>query len=265
MAGNERRVGTGDLLDEIDRVQHAFDRSAVGLIGKRVAEISIEVLDVDHVGVAEAHDGVSRGVRRHHRNEVHGFPVHVERDGGLTWRGRVVAVRRHRNAGGFRGRCRLAVGAQRRTHQLVPQVLLREEQRSLVDEEGVGSSVVRVHMRVDEHSNGRAGERPDRLQCLVGHLPVFGIHQQDAIRSEERHGPAAGCIGMRRIEAFRAVEHEEVRRHLGRHQDLNLVPRRLVSVGKRVRTLAWRDDLDGIGRLLRPHHRGNSRNRRRTQ
>jgi hypothetical protein len=72
------------VSDQVDRIEHALHRSAVGLIGERIAEVAVEVLDVDHVGLAEADDRVAGGVRRHHRDEVDGFAVHVERDGRLA-------------------------------------------------------------------------------------------------------------------------------------------------------------------------------------
>ena len=89
MTGDERRIRVRQLLEQIDRFEHAVDRSAVGLIGERIAEVPVEVLDVDHVGLAETDDGVARGVGGHHRDEVHGLAVHVESDGWLAraWRG----------------------------------------------------------------------------------------------------------------------------------------------------------------------------------
>ena len=42
-----------------DRFQHAFDRTAVGLIREGVAEVAVEILDIDHVRLAKAHDGVA--------------------------------------------------------------------------------------------------------------------------------------------------------------------------------------------------------------
>ena len=71
-----------------------------------------------------------------------------------------------------------------------------------------------------------------------------GIHHQHAVRSEERHGSAAGRIGVGRIEALRPMQHEEIRRHLLRHHDFDLVPRRLVASRKRERAFAWRDSRD---------------------
>ena len=265
MTRDERRVGGGHLFDEVNRIEHALDRSAIGLIGEGIAEIAVEVFDIDHIGLAEPHDGVAGGVRRHHRDQVHSFAVHVEGHGGLGRRGGVVAINPHRNAGHVGRRCRLAVGTRRRTQHLCAQIVLREDQRPLLCEEGVGAGMVGMNMRVDHDLDRCVGERPDRCQCLFGHLSVLGIHHQDAIRSEERHHPATGRVGVCRIKAFRTMQHKEIRRHLCRHHDRNLVPGRLVALRKRVRAFSRCDDRDGIFRPLRPGQRRNSGDRDHTQ
>ena len=60
---------------------------------------------------------------------------------------------------------------------------------------------------------------------------------------------------MRRVESFRSVEDEQVRRHLRRHRDLNPVPRRFVAGGKCVRPFARRRNFDGKSRFLYRHRR----------
>src|ERR1700730_5088777 len=69
----------GQFFDEVDRIEHSLDRAAIGLIRERIAEVAVEILDIDHIGLSEAHDGVAGGVGRHHRDEVHRFAVHVDR------------------------------------------------------------------------------------------------------------------------------------------------------------------------------------------
>src|SRR4051812_43725952 len=50
MAGDQPRVGTGQLLKEVNCLNHALDRAATGLRGEGIAEVAVEILDVDHVG-----------------------------------------------------------------------------------------------------------------------------------------------------------------------------------------------------------------------
>ena len=119
-----------------------------------------------------------------------------------------------------------------------------------------------MDVRVDEHLERRVGERADRLQRFLGDLSVLGVHQQHAVRSEQHHGPAAGPVGMRGIETFRSMQHEEIRRHLRRHHDLDLVPRRLIAGRKRERALAGRDELDRIAGRLHRRRRGGARERK---
>ena len=136
-------------------------------------------------------------------------------------------------------------------HHLIAQILLREDHGALLREEGVRAGVVGMNVRVHEDLERPVGERPNRLQRFVGDLPVLGVHHQHAVGAEEHHRSAAGRIGMCGVEAFRSMEHEKIRRHLRRHQDLDPVPRRLIARRKRERTFARRDDRDRISRLLR--------------
>jgi len=138
-------------------------RPAIGLIGERIAKIAVEVLDVDHIGFAEAHNRVARGVGRHHRDEIYGFTVHIESNGGLARRGGGIAVGRHRHASHVGPRGRLAVGARRRSQHLTAQIFLREDHRPLLGEERIGAGVVAMNMRVDHDLDGRVREQPDRL------------------------------------------------------------------------------------------------------
>ena len=84
VTGNQGRIRPGELLDQIHGIEHSPKRSAVGLIGERVAEVPVEVFDVDHVRLPKADDRVSGGVRRHHRNEVNRLAVHVDGDRGFA-------------------------------------------------------------------------------------------------------------------------------------------------------------------------------------
>ena len=61
---------------------------------------------------------------------------------------------------------------------------------------------------------------------------------------------------MRGIETFRSMQHEEIRRHLRRHHDLDLVPRRLIAGRKRERALAGLSRI-GIAAHVGGHHHGN--------
>jgi hypothetical protein len=115
MARDERRVGVRQSFDEVNGIEHAFDRGAVGLIGERISAVTIKILDINHVCLAEAHDRMARSMGGHHRNEIDRLPVHVEGNRELTWRRGVVVVNRGRNAAHVWRRSRLAVGAKRRT------------------------------------------------------------------------------------------------------------------------------------------------------
>jgi hypothetical protein len=140
-----------------------------------------------------------------------------------------------------------------------PQILLRENQRALLREERVGARMVAVHVRVDQHLDRRVGERPDRLQRLFSDLSVLRVHHQDAVPSKQHQSPAAGRVGVSGIEALRTVQHEEIRRHLFRHPNLNPVPGRLITLGKRERPLARRDERGGIFRALSTRDHGAAR------
>ena len=48
------------------------------------------------------HHGISGSKRRHHRNEVHSFAVHVESHRGRAWSSRVISVGRYWNTGEIR-------------------------------------------------------------------------------------------------------------------------------------------------------------------
>ncbi len=72
--------GPASFGNQVGGVEHALQRTAIGLVGEGVAEVPVEVLDVDDVGLAEADDGVA-GKGGHHRDEVDGLAVHVEGDG----------------------------------------------------------------------------------------------------------------------------------------------------------------------------------------
>ena len=147
-------------------------------------------------------------MRRHHRNEVHRFAVHVERDGWFTPSGGIVVIRDQRNTRHVGRGSRQAVRARRLTQHLVTQILLRVDQRALFGEEGIGAGVIAMHVRVDEDPDWGVGERPDSRECFFGDLPVLRIHHQDAVGSEEHHHSSAGRVGMRRIESLRTMEHE---------------------------------------------------------
>src|SRR5215469_9497989 len=97
MSWNERRVWTGHLLNEIDRFEHPFNGSAISLVGKGIAEVSVEVLDINRVCIAEAHDCIAGSVRGHHWDEVNRLAVHVYRYCGSARR--AVAVSHYRKTG----------------------------------------------------------------------------------------------------------------------------------------------------------------------
>ena len=119
-----------------------------------------------------------------------------------------------------------------------------------------------MDMRVDGNPEGRVGKGSNRLQRLFGDLPVLRIDHQDAVGSEQHHHPSAGRIRVRGIEGFRSVKDEQVRRHLRRDHDPNLVPRRFVARGKRVGAFSRRDELNGITGFLRHPMRGQCDKRR---
>ena len=89
MAGNQRGILSCKLLDESDGIEHSAHRSAVCLIGERIAEVPVEILDVSHVRLPEADDGVAGRMRRHHRDEVDRLAVHIDGDRRFSWHGRV--------------------------------------------------------------------------------------------------------------------------------------------------------------------------------
>ena len=64
MTGYQHRIRAAHLVEEINRIEHAFDRSAIRLIRERIAEVPVEVLDVNRIGFAETDDGVAGRVRR---------------------------------------------------------------------------------------------------------------------------------------------------------------------------------------------------------
>jgi hypothetical protein len=70
----------------------------------------------------------------------------------------VIAIGRDWYTGGIRHRSRLTVGKQRRTQHFIAQILLREDQCPLPGKEGIGSSMVRMNMRVNQNLEGRVGE-----------------------------------------------------------------------------------------------------------
>ena len=90
------------------------------------------------------------------------------------------------------------------TNKLVYEGLLHRKK-------GVGTGMVRMNMRVDQDLDGAVGKRPNCRQCLLGNLSVLGVHQQDAIRSKQHHGPAAGRIGVCPVKAARTVQSNEIR------------------------------------------------------
>ena len=71
-----------------------------------------------------------------------------------------------------------------------------------------------------------------RVSCRQ--LWVLGIHHQHAVGAEEHGDPAAGRIGMCRVQTRRTVQRIEIRRQLLRNQHLDLVPGRLVPLRKLV-------------------------------
>ena len=82
--------------------------------------------------------------------------------------------------------------------------------------------VVAMDVGVDEIADRRRADASDRRHDLVGKLRVLGIDHQDAVRPREHADPAARGVVVRRIEAARAGQHVEVRRHLI-GDDLDLV------------------------------------------